>query len=168
MFQFPPCPPTGLCVQPVVTEYCSAGFPHSGTSGSTFDDNSPKLIAAIRALHRLLAPRHPPHALSSLIHVRRQHLIIETYLSRTDKSCAQHVASYFYSAQLLRCYRCSLPTGRLTLAQRSPIEEPRLEPLVAAPKSPWLHPPGAQSQPCYPCQRHKTAWLNARQSIYLS
>src|SRR5512139_685752 len=78
MFQFPPCPPTGLCVQPVVTEYCSAGFPHSGTSGSTFDDNSPELIAAIRALLRLLAPRHPPHALSSLIHVRRQHLIIET------------------------------------------------------------------------------------------
>jgi hypothetical protein len=75
MFQFPPCPPTGLCVQPVVTEYCSAGFPHSGVSGSTLDDNSPKLIAAIRALHRPLAPRHPPHALSSLIHVRRQHLM---------------------------------------------------------------------------------------------
>ena len=81
MFQFPPCPPAGLCVQPAVTEYCSAGFPHSGISGSTFDDNSPKLIAAIRALHRLLAPRHPPHALSSLIHVRRQHLISATMAS---------------------------------------------------------------------------------------
>jgi hypothetical protein len=114
MFQFPPCPPTGLCVQPVVTEYCSAGFPHSGISGSTFDDNSPELIAAIRALLRLLAPRHPPHALSSLIHVRRQHLIIETYLLRPDKSRAQHVASYFYSAQLLRCSGAYSRTGRLT------------------------------------------------------
>ena len=90
MFQFPPCPPTGLCVQPVVTEYCSAGFPHSGASGSPFDDNSPELIAAIRALLRLLAPRHPPHALSSLIHVRRQHL--------------NRVTSYSSSAQLLRCH----------------------------------------------------------------
>ena len=75
MFQFPPCPPTGLYIQPVVPEYCSGGFPHSGIFGSKLDDSSPKLIAAIHALHRLLAPRHPPHALSSLIHVRRQHLI---------------------------------------------------------------------------------------------
>jgi hypothetical protein len=75
MFQFPPCPPTGLYIQPVVPEYCSGGFPHSGISGSKLDDSSPKLIAAIHALHRLLAPRHPPHALSSLIHARRQHLI---------------------------------------------------------------------------------------------
>ena len=29
-------------------------------------DGSPELIAVFRALRRLLAPRHPPHALSSL------------------------------------------------------------------------------------------------------
>jgi hypothetical protein len=29
-------------------------------------DQSPELIAVFHALHRLLAPRHPPHALSSL------------------------------------------------------------------------------------------------------
>jgi hypothetical protein len=29
-------------------------------------DGSPELIAAFHALHRLLTPRHPPHALSSL------------------------------------------------------------------------------------------------------
>ena len=29
-------------------------------------DSSPELIAVCHALHRLLAPRHPPHALSSL------------------------------------------------------------------------------------------------------
>jgi hypothetical protein len=29
-------------------------------------DSSPELIAVFHALHRLLAPRHPPHALSSL------------------------------------------------------------------------------------------------------
>jgi hypothetical protein len=72
MFQFPPFPPTGLYIQPEVTEYCSAGFPHSGTPGSKPDDGSPRLFVAIHALRRLLTPRHPPYALSNLIHARRQ------------------------------------------------------------------------------------------------
>ena len=42
------------------------GFPHSEIFGSTLVCSSPKLIAACRVLHRLLAPRHPPYALSSL------------------------------------------------------------------------------------------------------
>jgi hypothetical protein len=86
MFQFPPCPPSGLWVQPAVPGYCPGGFPHSGIPGSQLDDNSPRLIAVIHALHRLLTPRHPPHALSSLIHARRQPLM-----------------RLLYSTQLLRC-----------------------------------------------------------------
>ena len=43
-----------------------AGFPHSGILGSTPACDSPRLIAASHALHRFLAPRHPPFALSSL------------------------------------------------------------------------------------------------------
>ena len=42
------------------------GFPHSEIFGSTLARNSPKHFAACHVLHRLLAPRHPPHALSSL------------------------------------------------------------------------------------------------------
>ncbi len=42
------------------------GFPHSEISGSTPVCGLPKLIAAYHVLHRLLAPRHPPYALSSL------------------------------------------------------------------------------------------------------
>ena len=42
------------------------GLPHSEISGSTLVCSSPKLIAAYHVLHRLLAPRHPPYALSSL------------------------------------------------------------------------------------------------------
>ena len=42
------------------------GFPHSEISGSTPVCGSPKLFAACHVLHRLLAPRHPPYALSSL------------------------------------------------------------------------------------------------------
>ncbi len=43
-----------------------AGFPHSGICGSRPICGSPQLIAAYHALHRLLTPRHPPCALSSL------------------------------------------------------------------------------------------------------
>ena len=40
------------------------GFPHSGIPGSKPARGSPGLIAACHALHRLLAPRHPPDALA--------------------------------------------------------------------------------------------------------
>ena len=43
-----------------------AGFPHSGTPGSTPTCGSPRLFAACRALLRLSVPRHPPCALLSL------------------------------------------------------------------------------------------------------
>jgi hypothetical protein len=43
-----------------------AGFPHSDIPGSKLVCSSPRLIAAYRVLHRLLVPRHPPCALSSL------------------------------------------------------------------------------------------------------
>ncbi len=43
------------------------GFPHSDIPGSKLVCSSPRLIAAYHVLHRLLTPRHPPCALSSLI-----------------------------------------------------------------------------------------------------
>ena len=43
-----------------------SGFPHSEIPGSKPACGSPRLIAACRVLHRLLAPRHSPYALSSL------------------------------------------------------------------------------------------------------
>ena len=48
------------------TEVCSARFPHSEISGSKCICHSPKLFAAYHVFHRLLVPRHPPCALSSL------------------------------------------------------------------------------------------------------
>jgi hypothetical protein len=41
-------------------------LPHSGIDGSKPVCGSPSLFAAYHALHRLLAPRHSPYALSSL------------------------------------------------------------------------------------------------------
>src|SRR3954451_16146570 len=43
-----------------------AGFPHSEIPGSQLGCQLPGLIAGSYVLHRLLVPRHPPCALSSL------------------------------------------------------------------------------------------------------
>ena len=42
------------------------GFPIRKSPDQSLLSGSPKLIAASHVLHRLLAPRHPPCALSSL------------------------------------------------------------------------------------------------------
>ena len=47
-------------------EVCSIRFPHSDISGSMDICSSPKLFAAYHVFHRLLVPRHPPYALSSM------------------------------------------------------------------------------------------------------
>ena len=57
----------GLCIQRAVTGVHPVGFPHSEILGSKPACGSPRLIAASHVLHRLLAPRHSPYALSSLI-----------------------------------------------------------------------------------------------------
>ena len=66
MFQFRRFPTYAYFIQRTLTEYCSAGFPHSEISGSTVICTSPKLIAACHVLLRLLMPRHSPCALFSL------------------------------------------------------------------------------------------------------
>ena len=69
MFQFRAFPSYAYLIQRTITEYCSAGFPHSEISGSTDICSSPKLIAACHVLRRLLMPRHSPCALYSLTFV---------------------------------------------------------------------------------------------------
>ena len=69
MFHFPTFPPTTLYIQVEVAGHNSGhfrGFPiRTSTDQSSFT-NSPWLIAGYNVLHRLLMPRHPPTALSSL------------------------------------------------------------------------------------------------------
>ena len=43
------------------------GFPIRASSDITPDNGFPRLIAVVHALHRLMAPRHPPYALSSFL-----------------------------------------------------------------------------------------------------
>ena len=70
MFHFPTFPPTTLCVQVEVAGHYSGffrGFPIRRSTDRSSFTNSPWLIAGYNVLHRLLMPRHPPTALSSLL-----------------------------------------------------------------------------------------------------
>src|ERR1700757_4583380 len=66
MVHFPEFAHTRLWIHRAVRRFYQRGFPHSDISGSKPACGSPKLIAACHVLHRLLLPRHPPCALSSL------------------------------------------------------------------------------------------------------
>ena len=60
------CPPPAYGFSRGSPGMTREGFPHSEIPGSKLVCSSPGLIAAYRVLHRLLAPRHSPYALSSL------------------------------------------------------------------------------------------------------
>ena len=62
----PRVPLMHLCVQCMMAEVCSAGFPHSEIAGSKDICSSPTLIAAYHVFRRLSVPRHPPCALFCL------------------------------------------------------------------------------------------------------
>ena len=74
MFHFPTFPPTALCVQAEVAGHYSGffrGFPIRRSPDRSSFTSSPGLIAGYDVLHRLLVPRHPPIALSSLFVLQR-------------------------------------------------------------------------------------------------
>jgi hypothetical protein len=66
MVHFPGFARTRLWIHRAVRGFYPRGFPHSEIPGSMPACGSPRLIAACHVLHRLLLPRHPPCALSSL------------------------------------------------------------------------------------------------------
>src|SRR4029079_17599427 len=66
MVHFPTLSSLRLWIQRRILRVYQRGFPHSEIPGSKLVCSSPGLFAAYRVLHRLLAPRHSPYALSSL------------------------------------------------------------------------------------------------------
>jgi hypothetical protein len=66
MVHFPGFARARLWIQRTVSWFYQDGFPHSEIPGSKPACGSPRLIAACHVLLRLLLPRHPPCALSSL------------------------------------------------------------------------------------------------------
>ena len=61
----PPVHRLALLVQTRLARSSRAGFPHSDIPGSTPASGYPRLFAAGHVLLRLLAPRHPPCALTT-------------------------------------------------------------------------------------------------------
>ena len=67
MFHFPGFASTALCIQAGITAFSTPlGFPIRKPPDRSLVGGSPRLFAATRVLHRLLVPRHPSRALSSL------------------------------------------------------------------------------------------------------
>ena len=66
MVHFPGFAPTAYVFSRRYRTFTRDGFPHSDILGSWLAYSSPRLFAVGRVLHRLLSPRHPPYALSSL------------------------------------------------------------------------------------------------------
>ena len=66
MVHFPALPSAPYVFRCGYSGITQSGFPHSEIPGSKPACGSPRLIAACHVLHRLLAPRHSPYALSSL------------------------------------------------------------------------------------------------------
>ena len=92
MFHFPGFAWMSLCIQPTMTETCSAGLPHSGIKGSTPVCGYPLLIAACHALHRLQMPRHPPCALSNLTDSKFSHAQITNFTTTDTHTALSHCA----------------------------------------------------------------------------
>ena len=74
-FSSPGLPPSILWIQMAVPALQAGGLPHSEIPGSTPAYSSPRHIGVRPVLHRLLAPRHPPCALSSLTYQVYRHIL---------------------------------------------------------------------------------------------
>jgi hypothetical protein len=88
MFHFPTFPPTALCVQAEVAGHYSGffrGFPIRRSPDRSSFTSSPGLIAGYNVLHRLLVPRHPPTALSSLLFTTKMMLASTVKFSRCGR-----------------------------------------------------------------------------------
>jgi hypothetical protein len=104
MVHFPPLPSPAYVFSGRYSGMSQSGFPHSEIPGSKPACGSPRLIAACHVLHRLLAPRHSPYALSSLtkcsLHLTALYVVKKTTDCRIF-SC-QKTAKTFWSTFALR------------------------------------------------------------------
>src|SRR5438445_5115631 len=100
MVHFPGFARARLWIHRAVWGFYPHGFPHSEIPGSKPACGSPGLIAACHVLHRLLLPRHPPCALSSLTIKLTRHI--------AAFSCQLSA----FSSQLVRNSRLHLETNK--------------------------------------------------------
>src|SRR5690242_21697839 len=116
MVHFPGLARTRLWIQRAVYRFYRYGFPHSEIPGSKPACGSPRLIAASHVLHRLLAPRHPPYALSSLTIKLTRHVAAATCFSRW---CRADNSPFSFHNSLSRAELADLNAWRLLQCKRS-------------------------------------------------
>jgi hypothetical protein len=132
MVHFPGLARTRLYIQRAVYRFYRYGFPHSEIPGSKPACGSPRLIAASHVLHRLLAPRHPPYALSSLTIKLTRHVAAATCFFaefRADNS------PFFFPQFALSSRTCGLKTLRISSRPKSGRNAPRICQLLQLSKS---------------------------------
>ena len=114
MVHFPPLPSHAYGFSERYFGINQSGFPHSDTLGSKLVCSSPRLIAAYRVLHRLLAPRHSPYALSSLTtSVFKKHCVFRKELPFAGYSVVKELV-------ILTCrtHKCELRRARTRAKRR--------------------------------------------------
>ena len=135
MFHFPTFPPTALCVQAEVAGHYSGffrGFPIRRSPDRSSFTSSPGLIAGYNVLHRLLVPRHPPIALSSLLYYKDARVHCEVLNTRAAAQTNHPKMAGTESAQKDGCTPSSgEPGGDRTFrtqqrAQTDPHHPPRI------------------------------------------
>ena len=97
------------------------GFPIRRSPGQGLFDSYPRLIAAFRVLHRLLAPRHPPYALSSLTAVLITDDLAAAWQNFAKLSEFEHIGSVrstFYPQ--CYCVVCLLPLSTIQISKSFP------------------------------------------------
>ena len=117
-----------------------SGFPHSEIPGSKPVCGSPRLIAAYHVLHRLLAPRHSPYALSSLTKCIHCSLALALCVVRSTTdcrvfSCQEHCSDVVVRRNYrLQDIQLSTTVRRASLEQTSTlVENTGIEPVTS-----WL------------------------------
>jgi hypothetical protein len=105
MVHFPTLPSRTYVFSPGYPGMTPGGFPHSEISGSKLVCSSPKLIAAYHVLHRLLVPRHSPHALSSLT-IKTLDSTARPAKVVQQKSRLSHTAVWSVKTTVCRIFSC--------------------------------------------------------------
>ena len=107
MFQFRRFPTTCYFIHKRLTEYCSAGFPHSEIHGSGTAFVSPWLIVDRYVLLRLPMPRHSPCALISLTFFRI--MCPFGFVNFTQLKIVVFLPNFVRYLLISRCFHFTLP-----------------------------------------------------------
>ena len=99
------------------------GFPIRKSTDQSSFTSSPWLIAGYNVLHRLLVPRHPPIALSSLLIIykdARVHCEVLKIRASPDQPTTQQGSRRHWSARRRRLQIATDPSGPNNVLQASP------------------------------------------------